>query len=78
MSNQKHGRDGTMANHINGSPDNLWEYLVSILFSIGSLAWAHFTNTDGLFFKIIIAPAVAGSVGYFIVKFWKWILKDNS
>jgi hypothetical protein len=78
MSKQNHGRNGTMANHINGSPDNLWEYLVSILFSIASLAWAHFTNTDGLFFKIVVAPAVAGSVGYFVVKFWKWLLKDNS
>ena len=77
MSKHKHGRTGIMAN-INSSPDNLWEYLISILFSLGSFAWAHFTNTDGLFFKIIVAPAIAGSVGYFVVKFWKWILKDKS
>jgi hypothetical protein len=77
MSKQSHGRSGTMAN-INMSPDNLWEYLVSILFSIASLVWAHLTNTDGLFFKIIIAPAVAGSVGYFVVRFWRWLLKDKS
>jgi hypothetical protein len=59
-------------------PTNFWEYLVSITFSIASLLWAHMTNADGLFFKIIVAPAVAGSVGYFVVKFWKRILKDNS
>ena len=64
-----------MNNNIDAN--NAWEYIVSIAFSIGSLAWAHLTNTEGLFFKIILAPAVAGSVGYFIVKFWKWLLNDD-
>jgi hypothetical protein len=77
MSRRKHGRAGIMAN-MHDNPTNIWEYLVSIIFSISSLIWAHATNSDGMFFKMAIVPFIGGTIGYFTVKFWKFVLKDEA
>jgi len=56
---------------------NIWEYIVSMAFSVLSLAWAHFTNTDGLFFKLVIAPSVAAAIGFATVRVLKRFFPDN-
>jgi len=48
-----------------------------MLFSVLSLAWAHFTNTDGLFFKLVVAPSVAAGIGFFTVRVLKRFFPDN-
>jgi hypothetical protein len=56
---------------------NLLEYALSVLFSVGSLMWAHLTNTDGIFFKIVVAPAVAASIGFFVARLLKRIFPEK-
>jgi len=56
---------------------NIWEYAISMLFSVLSLYWAHFTNTDGMFFKLVVAPSVAAGIGFFTVRLLKRIFPDK-
>ena len=53
------------------------EYVISMCFSVCSLAWAHFTNTDGIFFKIVVAPTVAASIGFFVARLLKRIFPEK-
>lgn len=46
-------------------------------FSVLSLCWAHFTNTDGLFFKLVVAPSVAAAIGFATVRVLKRFFPDN-
>lgn len=57
--------------------NNWLETLIYILFSIGSYAWAHISNVDGVIFKVIIAPAIGATVGFFAVRFWKYVFPEK-
>jgi hypothetical protein len=56
---------------------NWLETIVYICFTIGSYIWAHACDTESVLFKVIIAPAIGATVGFFIVKFWKWLFPDK-
>jgi len=56
---------------------SLIEYAMSIMFSVGSLVWADLTNTDGVFFKIVVAPAVAASIGFAVARLLKRLFPDK-
>lgn len=59
------------------SASNLLEYVLSVLFSVCSLAWAHLTDTDSIIFKIVVAPAVAGAVGFFVARMLKYLFPEK-
>lgn len=59
------------------SASNLLEYILSVLFSVGSLAWANLTDTDGIIFKLVVAPTVAGAVGFFVARMLKCLFPEK-
>lgn len=38
---------------------------------------AHFFSVDAIFFKVVIAPAIGATIGFFVVRFWKKLFDKN-
>jgi len=53
------------------------ESIGGILSSILGYIMAHFFSVDAIFFKIVIAPAIGATIGFFVVRFWKKLFDKN-
>lgn len=60
-------------NDNNGQSESIWGMISSILGYIMAYAF----NIDGVIFKVVIAPAVGATIGYFVVRFWKKLFDKN-
>lgn len=53
------------------------ESIGGILSSILAYIMAHFFSVDAIFFKVVIAPAIGATIGFFVVRFWKKLFDKN-
>ena len=53
------------------------ESIGGILSSILGYIMAHFFSVDAIFFKVVIAPAIGATIGFFVVRFWKKLFDKN-
>lgn len=56
----------------------IWEKSIGMLFSFSAIVWAHLSSPESVIFKLFIAPVVGATVGYFVVKFWRWMFNEKS
>lgn len=57
--------------------NNDTESIGGILSSILGYIMAHFFSVDAIFFKVVIAPAIGATIGFFVVRFWKKLFDKN-
>lgn len=58
--------------------NSAWEKAIGMLFSFSAIVWAHLSSPESVLFKLVIAPLVGATVGYFVVKFWRWVFNEKS
>jgi hypothetical protein len=63
-----------MSDGTNNTTESVWGVISSVLAYIAS----HLFNIDSVIFRIVVAPAVGATIGFFVVKGLKKIFPDKN